>query len=202
MRTPLANPVSKDDFLAAYGEVVMEWNQTEAGARRFLFDLIGGQDASSYILLAHLGNVSLTDAISAYKEMRSPALVEHIDHYCAYFDRLREYRNYYVHGLMLVSRDWSNGAEKFCGEIEQITAKGRLAQTDDKVTVEDLNQLKNWMTELATYSFVVRAEFNPQSRPAGLNPLTPQRKPPLPDRLQKNRRFPLGEVPQSPTPSA
>lgn len=200
MRTPIADSVSKSDFLAAFGEVIMEWNQAEARARRFLFELIGGHDASSYILLAHLGNVSLTDAISAYKEIRSPELVEHIGHYCTYFDRLREYRNYYVHGLMLVSPDWSTGVPNFCGEIEQITAKGRLAQTDDKVTAEDLKQLKNWMIELATYDFVVRAEFNPQSRPAGLIPLTPQRKPLLPDRLQKTRRFPLGEVPQVPAP--
>jgi hypothetical protein len=202
MRHPISDYVSDSDFLAKFGEVVMEWNQTEARARKFLFEMIGAKDMSAYILLAHLGNVGITDAIKAYKEIQKPALSEHIEHYCLYFDRLREYRNYYVHGLMLISFDWSKGNPHAVGEIEQFTAKGRLAQTDDKVSIEDLKQLKDWMTELATYSHVVRAEFNPQTRPKGLIPLTPQRKPPLPDRLQKTRRFPLGAVPQAPSPSS
>jgi hypothetical protein len=199
MGTILPEYVSKSDFLAAFGEIVMEWNQTEARARRFLFDMIGDLGASSYILLAHLGNVGLTDAISAYKEMLSPDLSEHIDHYCAYFDRLREYRNYYVHGLMVISKEWSGGSHY--GEVEQITAKGRFARTDDKLTIQDLNKFKHWMIELSTYGTVVRAEFNPRTRPKHLIPLTPQRKPPLPDRLTKNRLFPLGEAPQALTPS-
>lgn len=184
---------NEDTLYALIGRVVVEWNQTEGRARRLLHEIMGAASDTNYILLAHLGNVAITDAIKAYGEACPEALADHLKHYCAYFDRLREHRNHYVHGILLVGTEYNKGEAAAVGETQQITARGRLCIAESKVKPDDLRALLASMTELACYDSVLRWEIS-GNRPQGAISLTPQRKPPLPDTIQKTRLFPIAEA--------
>ena len=183
----------EDTLYALLGRVVVEWSQTEGRARRLLHEIMGSASDTNYILLAHLGNVAITDAIKAYSEACPKALADHLKHYCTYFDRLREHRNHYVHGILLVGTEYKEREATAVGETQQITARGRLCIAESKVRSDDLRALISSMTELACYDSVLRWEIN-GNRPQGAIALTPQRKPPLPDTIQKTRLFPIAEA--------
>jgi hypothetical protein len=183
------------------GEVVIEWNQTEGRARRMLSKLIQPPSDANYILLAHMGNTTLTDAIKAYSELQSAEMKDLLAHYCNYFDRLREYRNFYVHGIMRATQriDHETRTGTPIGEISQVTARGRLSVSTAEATLDDLGRMLGWMLQLSPFDTSLFWDIT-QTRPQYALPRRAPSKPPLPDKLQKTHQFPIAEAQQQQAP--
>ena len=177
--------------------MAIKWNQAEDILRDILVNLCGGEGLEIWILTAELGAVSLENALkSASNDIAKDKLKPYIDHAVEWFSRLREYRNYYVHGIKSVT---FSGDLSPIGVIGQTAAKTRIVIHRENVTLEAiiifLNRISDFMKFCSDLEFHVAAtslKVIALSKP--LPPL-PQM-PLLPDRLQKPRQYPQGGPPQ------
>lgn len=184
-------------FLADFGGMIVAWNKVEYWGRQMVHWQCGGQ---SNVLTAEMSSVSLRDAISAYAHLVSISNAEisaHLDHFSSYFDRLREYRNYYAHGLFEVFPPM--GPREANGFVTKTVSRGKLAFDSAIITSKELNFVSNHCVTLANYASGIQCAFiHPGGgRDAALRvwPSWPE-KPPLPDKLTKNRDVAQPHPPQ------
>jgi hypothetical protein len=177
-----------ESYLISLGRLVLQYNEAETRLRRLLvsaFEPISPRDVMlAQIMTVELGNVGLTQALQSYANDLAPLTIrEHILHAGTYFDRIREYRNFYVHGVTSVMGRQENPI----GLFHTRTAKGSLKDHKGFVSKADLDQLTAHCETAGAFtnavsnrlSFVRGDWFGDLPEP----PLPD--KPPLPDRLQK-----------------
>jgi hypothetical protein len=124
-------------FLARLGEIVVSWNQLQASLQLMVYRLAGGHRAD--ILTAHMGAVSLSDGLRTLSTEFGPEeLREHIAHFLELFDRLRAYRNHYVHAVLMIGR---SDEDKPIGFAQTTIAKRRLMLHQASVTIDELDRL-------------------------------------------------------------
>jgi len=94
------------DLPMTLGMIIANWNRTESLMRRILNALVsGGNSLNSNlakILTSNLSANDLQQAITCFIEeppLDAEILKIHIKHTSLSFDRLRSYRNHYVHGI-------------------------------------------------------------------------------------------------------
>jgi hypothetical protein len=146
-----------------------------------VYCLAGGY--RSDVLTAHMGTVSLCDALRTLSAEFAPTESrEHIAHFLELFERLRAYRNHYVHAIRILG-----GSEiEPIGLAETISAKGRLMLHQETVTLDDLLSLSANLAQARSYasSIIFRLWRAGKDPDAALQSPWPQ-KPPLLDKLQK-----------------
>lgn len=132
-------------YYASLGVFLVIWNQAENSLRQLLITLCGASP-EIWILTAALGGPSLESALkSGATDIAPPQLKPFIEHCVEWFSRLREYINYYVHSINLVS---SLNSGKIAGFASQTTAKTRLAIHQEFIFEEQLYELTNWISSL------------------------------------------------------
>jgi hypothetical protein len=184
-------------FYAALGEMVVNWNQAESTLTMILVALCGA-NPKTWILTAELGGVGLQNALlSASADLAPDHLKKHIDHAVEWYSRLREVRNYYVHGTQRVTV----GDDGAFGLIGQVSAKSVLMIHQESLSqkrVEDLTrQIKEFVEFASGVEFYVAAE--PKTAFSDGSPLPPlPQMPPLPSKMVKPRRYLKGDI--SPRP--
>src|SRR6185437_3943940 len=117
-----------------------------------------------------------------------------------YYDRLRVYRNYYMHGITVAVPSSDLGA---LGVILMTSAKGELAHDKDFISVEQIYETIGRTTTLRTYidqvlnnlAWTVDPKLPERRRPQLPVP------PPMPERLKKSRAYPLRPKPPPDTPA-
>ncbi len=78
-------------------EAVIFWNHAESTIKQIV-QLLLGQSAVSLGVASEMGNIALQNALKvASRQAELDHLGDHLKHFCEGFDRLREYRNFYVH---------------------------------------------------------------------------------------------------------
>jgi hypothetical protein len=189
-------PENELHFLARLGEMLLAWNSVESWMAGLLTWQIGGGSKMN-ALTAHIGNVTLTDILRTFAADFSNDIVRpHLVHAAEYFDRLREYRNYYAHGSQML---WPQRGEALA-YLHQATAKGRFALHQTFIAKRHLEFVIAHCETLHDYcSALVTIDddgiVHPPPRmdrfpePAAVPPSLLE-KPPLPDRLKKPRQFP------------
>ncbi len=173
-------------FLIVFAHMILTWNMTEGTMRGLLAQFIGSDSArdvlKSRILTVELGTTGLADALRALAVNILPQDVgKSVSHAVDYFERIRSYRNYYVHGTTNIL----NATSGPHGFIVNMAAKGKLVEHKDRVSVPDLAfvtdhsmTLRNYVTGISCH-LLWTAEFDGGSRP--LLPEPPQ----LPKKLTK-----------------
>jgi hypothetical protein len=175
-------------IFASLGEVVVKWNRAENSLRQIA---VGACKPSPeiWILTAELGGVSLESALkSLARDVLPSSLAAHVIDVVEWFSRLREYRNYYVHGIYEVR---ANESGEKIGFISQTTAKNGIVLHVETISEREILTLSQKIDEFIGYASDV--EFHVSAHPltefSGGTPFPPlPQKPQLPDRLQKPRQ--------------
>ncbi len=124
-------------FFAAIGELVVSWNIAEGVLKTILVALCG-ENPKTWILTAELGNVALENAVrSASAALAPDKLKMHIDHAVEWFSRLREQRNYLVHGIQSVRLEKGDPV----GIISRVSAKKSLTLHQEYLTTIRIDDL-------------------------------------------------------------
>jgi hypothetical protein len=174
---------------AGLGEVVIRWNSIENVLALIISHFAPTHEAA--VLTAHMGSTSLCDALRTFAidrttEPKRGVIVHFID----FFERMREYRNFYVHGAAY-AKD---------GHIVLSTSSARNGYYlhEAPVDTEDFKALNDTLLQLflfgAQIAMHLAHERNPPPHPMPRVALPD--KLPLPDRLQKPRQSPRSSLRQ------
>lgn len=173
-------------FLIAFSHMILTWNNAEGTLRGLLAHFIGSESLreflKSQILIAELGTTGLADALRALAINILPQDVgKSVSHAVDYFERIRSYRNYYVHGVTSILPVKSGPH----GLIVNITAKGKLVEHKDYVPVADLAFVTDHSTALQNYVTRISAHLHWTAEfVGGSHPPLPE-PPQLPKKLTK-----------------
>lgn len=143
-------------FGARFTQVIIFWNHCELCAKQILQLLMGhpkDEDPVAMAVATQLQARSLiqvSKAIARKKDHRS--IQPHIDHFFTGFQRLSDYRHYYVHGMMGI--DKGNG-----GLLSLRIRNGVLQFCSDTVSPEMLSKVADNMGALVGYGAAIQKEL-------------------------------------------
>jgi hypothetical protein len=165
--------------------LAMGWNNVETAAR-IILQRLGGRGNGMTACTAMLGNVPLINALRATASLED-RLVAEIDRFAECMDRLREYRNYYVHGIHATLVGDGEAYAMLQG-VE--TNKGKYRIIEERVTrkhliyaIRHLMKLQAYGTALADHA---NDDFGTLARGGKPLPALPNM-PEVPERLQRRR---------------
>lgn len=212
-RTP---PLSSDqtNLFTQMGRLIVTWNDLDQLIRGLIFNIAMNDLMSVMILTADMNTSAAMTALRSLavehdafelglfkrrmadderrdyvgpREMQY--IAPHIQHFLDYVDRLREYRNFYAHGINSPNSDGGFLAQSR-------TARGRLALHSQIIEPSDLEAITDKIKGCIEYGTKLDTAIAQSSsylqRPNTPSPTWPER-PPLPDRLVKRRRILLDE---------
>jgi hypothetical protein len=196
------------DLPLLLGLVVMSWNSCESNLRELIRAIATRHRLEDTqlidVLVSEMGTLGLTQAIRCYADEvppSEPELAAALIHSAALTERLKPYRNYYVHGMQgvtrygvtitdeLLDRDapWHEALQEGSfANIYQRSAKGRSKFVMDFVDAKQLTWLAEQLEAAVEYTRSVGSAFkhflggNPWRETAPL-----PEPPPLPDVLVK-----------------
>jgi hypothetical protein len=130
---------SEPPLFEALGELLVFWNRAEHALQRLLYGLYEPKSFDESVrvqtLIVELGNMRLTNALTTIANtLLSGDDKEHVLHTVAYFELLRPYRNYYIHGIRSIIPAKSGPH----GFATQTMAKGKFTWTRDPISVESI----------------------------------------------------------------
>jgi hypothetical protein len=162
------------------GRLVFNFNSLERVVHRTLLMLAtkGTEDEAVSAIVTHMNNIPATDALrSVATDFYDGWIREHCLHLCELFDRLREHRNYMVHGFKDIRVDGR-------ATISTTTARKGLKDHELVVGAAELRTLASLMHRANGYAahvYCCAAEIiHDRVRKTPIPELYP-----LPDRLQK-----------------
>ncbi|MET3892063.1 hypothetical protein ABIE41_003139 [Bosea sp. OAE506] len=189
MRNPLvvALPQAHQDFLTDLAYVLVRWNNYEAMLSLILYSIIGGGPKAD-VLISEMGSTAMINAINTYAaDFTDPPLSDHLLHSTKYFERMREYRNYYIHGIKHIG---GNGSLEAGGHIQTNSAKSRFVMHEQLVApAEIVGFAEKIEIGRAHADQIISHLWGLQPGEAGVKPLGSLEKPSLPKRLEKPRQF-------------
>jgi hypothetical protein len=193
---PLGYVQARARYMAMLGELIVTWNQAESTLRTLLYYLCGGTTAT-HILTAELGAMGIYHGLKSIAPTMRPEVQVAIECVADRYDLLREYRNYYVHGITGVGFVPRQDA---VGHAWMASAKGKLRVAEDKIPLTTLDQIAGNIALLREAAADILDEIHPVPGSRAHPPLpSPQTLPPL-ARLEKSLRYLLA-TPPPPSPS-
>lgn len=190
---PIGSDPEAHKVLSKLGQIAIEWNNIDALMRLLLSVFIGGGDKTD-IITAHMNSPVFINMMKTFTAEYAPKDAQaHFTCLYEFYDRMREYRNYYIHGITNIAYE----KDRPIGFAQSRSARGRLVLHQDSI---DLTKLQGCLDNLDTLrAFLNRFldEFlwgGNKKDLVGYLPLASIEIPPLPDKLQKPRLFLLGEA--------
>jgi hypothetical protein len=202
-------------MLATLAQVIISWNGLESKVRSVVERLISspeellqreiGRPSSkdpirrAQIVTTNLPNPAVSNAIRVFSKLQRPELAGHLSHIAALFDKLKEYRNFYVHGMRAPGTYiHEDGSIKTTALAVMISARGSLTVSTRTFNQADLEDTLSRIYEAEQYiDSVVFGLLNhdipPDKMSAMFTHLSALQKPRLPPQLLKNREFLLGD---------
>lgn len=195
-----------DELLLHLGKLIVTWNDLETLIRQVLYTLSDRDILTAAILMADMSITGLMNVLRPlafkYDEWQRAMFVDlqserrlrdylgprqiepvapHVNHLIEFTDRLREYRNFYIHGI-----NRPRPGKGFRARTQ--TARTKFVIFEQPITLADLQILTSEIERCIGYGFkvidaVVMAREHMSSRDVG--PPTWPEKPLLPDRLKK-----------------
>lgn len=144
-----------------------------------------GESQTAMAVAVEMQNRSLQEALRAgAKDERHQSVRTHIEHFVEGYSRLLEYRNYYVHTLLMVGPDG--------GRLLSLSAKGKLRYDEGTLSMADIEMVKNQMLSMIAYVSALEREMGATGD--GLTALIEAygaslQKPQWPERLKRNSVF-------------
>jgi hypothetical protein len=197
----MVDPIN-DKICTKLGELVVVWNDFEYDVQNCLFMLT---HQSALIMIVELSSPALCHALrsiasfidgkhaafewetdkSRDKNNPSNPISPHVEHFLTLYERLREYRNFYVHSAV---------SQKGYVSLRQTTAKSKMQHYYGAIDERQLDEIIEKIRTATTYTVKVAGECYQYSRlhwETQRNwdqyiPTWPE-KPPLSRRLQKPR---------------
>jgi hypothetical protein len=118
---------------------VIAWNHLEFTSKSLLSALLGNSPAS-WLVTSEMQNVSLANGIASCAIALGDIKLEaKIKHFIAGIEKLRNSRNFWMHGLVGVVPE-SEQSATCAGSISQIQAKGNVRHNEIKLTVKILGE--------------------------------------------------------------
>lgn len=157
-----ARTLANDEILIALGRAVMAWNMTESILRLLLEVLVGEEGgaprASLMTLTAEISGVDLERAIGVLApHVLDAERLPDVMYAAKLAERVREYRNFYVHGL-----SWIVSHEVLAvAPVLTIRARGSLKQYRDEVSAADLERFSRWCAEASSFIKYVIGNWYP-----------------------------------------
>ena len=175
-------------FCQILGAVVIAWNHVEMSFRTLLHYAARGEAGPSIgeridVLLAHMGNFSMAEAMQAIAEDFDPPASEHLIHCAALFDALRLYRNYYVHAAITFAT--TTDESHTVAIMQQMTAKGGALKLHQGTVKRP--EVEAFQERLFTLQSYVGSVLTGLIGLPNATPLASLEKPPLPDKLELRR---------------
>lgn len=171
------------DFCQSLGGIVIFWNHVENSMRILLqrATVNGSMEHRLMVLISNLGNVSISEAMTAIADDHRVERMQHLKHCAKLFDAERIYRNYYVHNPVTFH---TRGKESQTVAMH-ITAKGgALKKHDAFITKAQLNEFHDRLSVLQNYiGELIEDSINLRNG----KPLSSLEMPPLPDKLELPR---------------
>ncbi len=177
---------SKTSILATLGELAINWNVAEAWIRT-LAGSYAGKTVVGEILTIELGTIGLQNVLCAVA--KHAPLAEEADAllYCAkLYERLRGYRNYYIHGTIFAVEYANRPAAGF---TYMKSAKGQIKSHGARVEAHQIQTVADQCYGLALYARQIYHHLHGDSQNGGARPPLPD-KPPLPPEVDKNAPYP------------
>ncbi len=166
---------------ASLGELIVRWNDVETNLHLLVHAFAPSSEAA--VLMTHMGTTALCDALRTFalKHTEEPKRGTLL-HFIEFFERMREYRNFVVHGIghhgdKLAIRTFSARAGHYVHE----------ASASEKECDNINERLETLFMFGAGLILHLAGERQPISAPPKLRLGLPE-KPQLPDRLKKPRR--------------
>lgn len=182
----------KDDtekpIYAALGELAINWNFAENWIRN-LAGIYAGKVVVGEILTVELGSVGLQNVLCAIAK-HSPLGDEasHLRHCAELYERLRGYRNYYIHGTIFVIGTQGR-LKKPTGFTFTKSAKGQIKVYSAEVEAPQIQAVADQCYDLGLFARGVWSHFRGGPTGGGGLPSLPD-KPPLPPVLDKSAPYP------------
>jgi hypothetical protein len=207
--TPSLDSPEHTELFTQLGRLVIAWNELEHTIRGVIFMLTLRDPVTAIILTADMNASALMQALRTValeydstqeamhrdkqaNEFFSKALPEralqqvspHVSHFLEYCDRLRDFRNFYVHGIRVPD-------PKVGPVARSMSARKRLSFYSASISVSDIEKLTARIMDCAAYGNAVETAIGQADlyrwQKDALPPSWPE-KPPLPDVLSKPRQ--------------
>jgi hypothetical protein len=190
---PVGSDPEAHKVLSKLGQIAVEWNNVDALMRLLFSFFIGGGDKTD-IVTAHLNSPVFINMMKTFTTEYAPKDVQgHFAHLYEFYDRMREYRNYYIHGIINIAYQ----EDRPIGFAQSHSAKGRLVLHQESIDLTKLQKCLDRLNSLRGFLNRFLDEFlwgGNKTHLIGYQPLSSIEMPPLPDKLQKPRLFLLGEA--------
>lgn len=174
----------------ALGHLVMTWNHVDQSLVELMGAALKQDPRSLSIITAHMSSEGRIQALLAcLSEMEESDIGTHIRWACNYTDRLRIWRNHYVHSVL------GNYASEGGGELRAMTysmkAKRTVVERRIPASEADLMKVAGQAATLHNFIFslclFIRIQNQPELRPQLWHPDIPYKlpaMPPLPERWE------------------
>lgn len=190
----LSDTESASQAIIAYehslAEFITAWNRAEFTYRSLLV-AVCGRTPAAYILTAGMGVRGLKEALLSYaSDGMADADLLAVKHATEFFDRVLAYRNYYIHGIQLIS--YAAYAGVAVGEIHAVSSKGRFALHQELISQSEIETARQNAVNLHTALIDLLLRFGPEApqRTQSAERLEGfQARNPWPDTLKKPRNY-------------
>jgi hypothetical protein len=146
-----------------------------------------GKGVVGEIFTVEMGAVGLQNALCAIaKHSQTKGEGGHLEHCSALYDRLRGYRNYYIHGTVFTT-EYTDGRPA-AGFTFGKTAKGQIKTYSARVEAPQIQAVADQCYELGLFARQIFHHLHGGPKPDERPPLPD--KPPLPPVADKNRPWP------------
>lgn len=150
------------DMYAAIGEMVATWNGLEWDIAE-LFEELSSDRVVAHVVSAQLSSAALCDTLRAVAATRlEQELVKHVVQSIAAFERLRDYRNQFVHRVTAVL-DTGTDAIGFTYGVR--ARKAKLMKDMGQLSASDLDYMMTCCRELSSYLTWIKAQVRWASDP-------------------------------------
>lgn len=182
-------------FCVAYTNAIVAWNNAEESSRVILSSLSSRGSVGATIAIYQLGNASLVDAIRtvcrffrSFDDELATQQSDHVEHFAEGLDRMRSYRNFYVHQTRGIGCD-ENG--DYRALLFGLDVKGGYSFVRHNLTMADLEAFTGHCVALQDYGEAIAQSIAPNALTAQVTPAPTQiaslQKPLWPERLKRTR---------------
>lgn len=139
----------------SFMSAVMFWNHAETTMKQIV-QLLLGQSAMSLAVAAEMGNIALTNAVLVASRMpEMEDLSDHLRHFCEGYDRLRGYRNFYVHAIYATTVHEGQTAIQALA----FDGKSQIRMFNPIITAGDLRNYISSVHKLIGYGSAIQLEL-------------------------------------------
>jgi len=203
------------EMMAAVGEMLVTWNGLETQVRNLLVLIVSAPEEHlmraagdtnvkkarrrAELLTTTLKAVELGLKLRAFSVVCTPLQAEHIKHLADLFDRLREYRNFYVHGMRAPGASVAtDGSVTTTALAVQTVVRKSLAIRSVRFGIDALHLFRDKMWETGRYvdpisHDLINPDLPDNQRSPMFPPLHQLAKPAIPPKLVPDTQVLLGE---------